>query len=55
MTERKVKWVICEADINLKTEVEVQANIALDSYETEREISYHIKKYFDENHSPNWH
>ncbi|CAI2384638.1 unnamed protein product [Moneuplotes crassus] len=55
MTERKVTWVICEADINIKTEVEVQANAALDKFETEREISYHIKKYFDENYSPNWH
>ncbi len=55
MTERKVTWVICEADINIKTEVEIQANAALDKFETEREISYHIKKYFDENYSPNWH
>ena len=55
MTERNVKWVICEADINIKTEVEAQANAALDHNQTEREISQSIKKYFDENYSPNWH
>ena len=55
MTERNVKWVICEADDNVKNDVEVQANSALDHNETEREISHSIKKFFDENYSPNWH
>ena len=55
MSERNLKWVIWEADDNIRNDVEVQANAALDHNETEREISYHIKKYFDENYSPNWH
>ena len=55
MTERNVKWVICEADDNIKNDVELQANSALDQNETEREISQSIKKFFDENYSPNWH
>ena len=37
-----------------RNDVAVQTNAALDHNETEREIPYHIKKYFDENYSPNW-
>ena len=55
MAERKVKWVIWEADDNVKNDVEAQANAALDKFETEREISHHIKKHFDETYAPNWH
>ena len=39
MTERNVKWVICEADEDMRNDAEQQANKALDVIETEREIS----------------
>jgi len=55
MTERNVTWVVCEMDQEMKNDVEVQVNRAIDSKETEKEISEFIKCFFDKKYSPNWH
>ena len=55
MTERNVQWVVCEMDQDMKNNVEKQVNNAIDSKETEKEISEFIKKFFDQKYGPNWH
>ena len=55
MTERNVQWVVCEMDEDMKKNVENLVNKAMDSKETEKEISEFIKKFFDFTYGPNWH
>ncbi len=55
MTERSVTWVVCEMDQDMKNDVEQQVNRAIDSKETEKEISEYLKSFFDKKYSPNWH
>ena len=55
MTERNVAWVVCEMDEEMKNQVEAQINKALDKYTLEREVSEHLKKFFDNKYGPNWH
>ena len=55
MTERNVKWVVCEAEEEMRGDVEQQANKALDKFTTEREQSEFIKHFFDNKYFPNWH
>ena len=55
MTERNVQWVVCEMDKDMKNNVESLVNKAMDSKETEKDISEFIKKFFDFTYGPNWH
>ena len=56
MTERNVKWVVCEMDDDMKQNVETQVNRAMDlKDDTENCISEYIKKFFDFTYGPNWH
>ena len=55
MTERNVQWVVCEMDSDMQENVEKQVNKAIDTCETEKAISQHIKKFFDTKYGPNWH
>ena len=40
---------------DMQENVEKQVNKAIDSCETEKAISQHIKKFFDTKYGPNWH
>ena len=56
MSERSVKWVVCEMDDKMKDDVESLVNKAMDQKgDTERDISEFIKKFFDYTYGPNWH
>ena len=56
MSERSVKWVVCEMDEKMKNDVESLVNKAMDQKgDTERDISEFIKKFFDFTYGPNWH
>ncbi len=55
MTERNVTWVVCDMEDTMKDDVEKEVNKAIDTKETEKEISESIKNYFDKTYSPNWH
>ena len=56
MSERSVKWVVCEMDEQMKTNVESLVNKAMDQKgDTEKDISEFIKKFFDQTYGPNWH
>lgn len=55
MGERNVTWVITEMEDSMKDEVEKEVNKAIDTMETEKDISMSIKNYFDKTYQPNWH
>ena len=55
MSERKIKWVISECSEEQKWDAETESNQALDSQQTERAISEHIKSHFDDKYGSNWH
>ena len=55
MTERNVKFVVCEMSPEMKEKVEQQLIKALETKDTEKEISEFIKKFFDQTYGPNWH
>ncbi len=55
MAERNVQWVVCEMDMDMRNNVESLVNKAMDSKETEKDISEFIKKFFDFTYGPNWH
>ena len=57
MTERKVTWVTCEMEEDMKNDVEQQVNKAIDDKDSdcERDISRFIKAFFDKQYGPNWH
>lgn len=44
-----------EMDPEMKLDVEQQINRAIDTRETEKEISEEMKRFFDKKYSPNWH
>lgn len=55
-TERTLKWVVCEMDQGMKSDVELSVNKALDNgLDIEAEISKHVKGFFDNKYGPNWH
>ncbi|CEM24661.1 unnamed protein product [Vitrella brassicaformis CCMP3155] len=39
----------------MQTDAVAQASVALSKYETEKDVSRHIKSFFDAKYSPNWH
>ena len=56
MSERSVKWVVCEMDEAMKDNVESLVNKALDQKgDKEKDVSEFIKKFFDLTYGPNWH
>ena len=55
MTERDIQFKVCEMNIDMKQDVEVLINKAMDQKETEKDISEFIKKFFDSKYGPNWH
>ena len=55
MAERNVNWVVCEMHPDMKDDVEKQVNKAIDKFDGEKDISQHIKMFFDNKYGPNWH
>ena len=47
MTERNVQFVVCEMEPQMKDKVEQQLIKALETKDTEKDISEFIKKFFD--------
>ena len=56
MAERTFNWVVCEMNENMRNDVEIMINKAMDQKgDTEKDISEYIKKYFDQKYGPIWH
>ena len=53
--QRSVDWVVCEIGEEMKKDVEMVVNKALDEKETEKDIATFIKAFFDKKYGPNWH
>ena len=53
--QRSVEWVVCEINEDMKKDVEMQVNLALDKCVEEKDIAANIKGFFDKKYAPNWH
>ena len=53
--QRSVEWVVCEINDDMKKDVEIQVNQALDKCVEEKDIAASIKNHFDKKYAPNWH